>query len=212
MTEWVEQRIYIKFCIKLEHSSTETNQMIQKATAIQLVIGRFITTMHHSRIISCAEFLAKHQTTQVAQPRFCTLWLLAFPKTKITFEREEISDHRWDSGKYNGVADGDWENCVKSQHAYFEGDWGVIVLCTIFCIWYFFQHYLFHITWLDTSGQTACMAFWAKDEVRRLGFRREEGHSKDSKTSRCSVIRSLLCPIDRSWKVSSGDTAYGQDP
>ena len=31
MTEQVEQQICIKFCIKLEHSSTETIQMIQKA-------------------------------------------------------------------------------------------------------------------------------------------------------------------------------------
>ena len=31
MTEQVEQLICIKFCIKLEHSSTETIQMIQKA-------------------------------------------------------------------------------------------------------------------------------------------------------------------------------------
>ena len=31
MTEGVEQQICIKFCIKLEHSSTETIQMIQKA-------------------------------------------------------------------------------------------------------------------------------------------------------------------------------------
>ena len=38
------------------------------------------------------------------QPRFGALWLLAFPKTKITFEREEISDHWWDSGKYNRAA------------------------------------------------------------------------------------------------------------
>ena len=27
------------------------------------------------------------------QPRFGAPWLLAFPKTKIAFEREEISDH-----------------------------------------------------------------------------------------------------------------------
>ena len=30
MTEWVEQRICNKFCVKLEHSSTETIWMIQK--------------------------------------------------------------------------------------------------------------------------------------------------------------------------------------
>ena len=34
MTEQVEQQICIKFCIKLEHSSTETIQMIEKATAM----------------------------------------------------------------------------------------------------------------------------------------------------------------------------------
>ena len=42
------------------------------------------------------KFLAKHQITQVTehslQPRFGTLQLLAFPKTKISFEREDISD------------------------------------------------------------------------------------------------------------------------
>ena len=57
------------------------------------------------------------------QPRCSALWLLAFPKTKITFEREEISERWWDSGKYDGAADGDGENCVSSQSAYFEGDW-----------------------------------------------------------------------------------------
>ena len=33
MTEWAQQQIHIKFCIKLEHSSAETIQMIQKAAA-----------------------------------------------------------------------------------------------------------------------------------------------------------------------------------
>ena len=54
---------------------------------------------HALRLVQ--SFLVKHQITQVTQPRysaiqprFGTLRLLAFPKTKITFEREEISDHR----------------------------------------------------------------------------------------------------------------------
>ena len=68
------------------------------------------------------------------KPRFGALRLLAFPKTKIIFEREEISDHQWDSGKYDRVADGNWENCVRSQGAYFEGDWGVTVPCTRFLV------------------------------------------------------------------------------
>ena len=84
------------------------------------------------------------------QPRFGILWLLAFPQTKITFEREEISDHQWDSGKHNKAADGNWENCVRSQGDYFEGNWGVIVLCTIFLVSSSINISIFHITWLDT--------------------------------------------------------------
>ena len=34
MAEQVEQGIYIKFCVKLEHSSAETIQVIQKAAAM----------------------------------------------------------------------------------------------------------------------------------------------------------------------------------
>ena len=69
------------------------------------------------------------------QPRFgTTLQLLPFSKTKITFEREEISDCQWDSGKYDGAVDGNWKNCVRSQGAYFEGYWCVIVLCTVFLV------------------------------------------------------------------------------
>ena len=78
-------------------------------------------------------FLASNHpgVSALLQPRFGTLWLLGFPKIKITFEGEEISDHRWDSAKLNGATDGNWENCVRSQGAYSEGDWGVIVLCTM---------------------------------------------------------------------------------
>ena len=84
------------------------------------------------------------------QPIFGTLQLLAFPKTQITFEMVEISDHCWrDSGEYNRAADDDWENCVRSQGAYFERDWGVIVLCTMFlvpCIFFnkclYFSYYM----------------------------------------------------------------------
>ena len=139
MTEQVEQRICIKFCIKLEHSPIETIQMIQKATVMGnwwlAALSRQYTC---SCITSCAVFFGEtlnHSGDSVLlQPRFGALWLLAFPKTKVTFEREEISDHQWDSGKYDGAADGDWENCVRSQGAYFEGDWGILVLCTMFLV------------------------------------------------------------------------------
>ena len=104
----------------------------------QLVIGSFITTtqplLYH---VLCRVFgeISNHlEDSAPLQPRFGTLRLLAFPRTYTAFEKEEISDHQWGSGKYNGALDGDWENCVRSQGAYFERDWGVIVLCTVFLV------------------------------------------------------------------------------
>ena len=88
--------------------------------------------------------------TQCPQnPRFGALQLLAFPKTKITFEREKVADHWWDqenmTGQLMAIPTKDfaecfeqwkrhWESCVRSQGAYFEGDWGVIFLGTMFLV------------------------------------------------------------------------------
>ena len=112
----------------------------------------------HSCITSRAEFsgeTSNHQGDSAPlQPRFGALQLLAFPKTKITFEREEISGHQWDSGKYNRAADGDWENYVRSQGAYFEGDWGVIVLCTMFLVSPSINISICHSACWILSGQT----------------------------------------------------------
>ena len=127
--------------------------MIQKAAAMGTWWLAVSSQRAHSRITSRAEFFGKTSNhpddSAPLQPRSGALWLLVFPKTKITFEREEISDHWWNSGKYDGAADGDWENCVRSQGTYFEGDWGVIVLCTMFfvsCIFFnkclYFSYYV----------------------------------------------------------------------
>ena len=139
MTKQVEQWICIKFCVTIEHSSAETTQMIQKTVAMgNWSLAASLWQYAHSCITSYAEFSGEtsNQPSDSAslQPRFGTVWLFAFPKTKITFERKEISDHQWSSGKKDGAADGDWENCVRSQGAYFEGDWSIIVLCTMFLV------------------------------------------------------------------------------
>ena len=63
LTEQEEQWICIQFCIKLEHSSTETIWMIQKAAAMGNWWLATRPLMHH---ISCS-FLVKHQVTQVTQ-------------------------------------------------------------------------------------------------------------------------------------------------
>ena len=159
MTEWVEQWICIKFCVKLEHSSMETILMIWKASAM----GNWwlaASSGHCSCITSCTEFFGKTShhpgDSGPLQPRFGTLQLLDFSKTKIMFEREEISDHWWDSGKYDGAADGDWENCVRSQGAYLKGTEGSLstVQCFLYLVSSSINISIFNITWL---GQNLCV-------------------------------------------------------
>ena len=97
-TEDTQHQIYIRFCIRLEHSSADTVQMIQKAAAM---CNQGLATSSRqrtgSRIMSCAEFFGEtsnHASDSAPlHVRFGALQLLAFLKTKITFEREEISDH-----------------------------------------------------------------------------------------------------------------------
>ena len=111
--DWArEKQICIKLSVELEHYSTETIWMIQKATAMgNWWLAASSQSQHHTgSCISCrilGETSNHPGYSDPLQPRFGTLWLLASPKIKITFEREEISEHWWDSGKYNGVADGD---------------------------------------------------------------------------------------------------------
>ena len=76
-----------------------------------LIIGSIITTtrplMHHLSCRVCWWNNRSPSWLSPLQPGFGTLWLLAFPKKKVTFKREEISDCQWNSGKYDGAADGD---------------------------------------------------------------------------------------------------------
>ena len=152
--DWVEQQIHMKFCIKFEHSSMETIRMIQKPTAMgNWWLAASSQQCAHSCIMCYEGFFSKTSNypgdPAPLQPRFGTLWLLVFLQIKITFEREEISHCQWDWGKYDRATDGDWENCVRSQGAYFEGDWGITVLCTMFlvsCIFFnkclYFSYYM----------------------------------------------------------------------
>ena len=137
--DWaVEQWICIKYCVKLEYLHGNYLEDSEGHSYGQLLIGSFITTMcllMHP--ISCRAFCKttnRPGDSTPLHPWFGTLRLLAFPKTKITFERKETSDLWWDSGEYDGAADGNWETCVRSLGAHFEEDWEVIVLCTMFLI------------------------------------------------------------------------------
>ena len=147
MTEQGEQRICIKFCINYLDDS-------EGRSYGRLVIGSFnITTCLLMCHVSCRVFWQNIKSPRwlgPLQPRFGTLQFLAFSKAKITFEREEISHHQWDSGKYDQTADGDWENCVRSHGAYFER--GLRCHCPMYSVLASssINVSIFHITWLDT--------------------------------------------------------------
>ena len=101
----------------------------------QLVIGIFIMTtcplMHHISWRIFGETSNHPSDSTSLQAKFGALRLLSFPKTKITFEREEISDCRWDSGLWQGS----WwwlEELWEVPRCHFEEDWGVIVLLQYF--------------------------------------------------------------------------------
>ena len=122
----------------------------------QLVTGSFITTthplMHH---VACRVFdeTSNHPGDLAPlQLRFGALSLLAFPKTKITFEKEEVSDHWWDSRKYDWADDGDWEKLPRCQ--LWRGMKSHCPLYNVSCILCLVSSLIsvsiFHITWLDT--------------------------------------------------------------
>ena len=103
ITEWVERWICINFVWSLNLPLWKLFWWFRR---LQLwVTGDW--QLHHNNVPTHASHLVKFfgETSNPPgdsaslQPRFGTLWLLAFPKTKITFERKEISGHQWDSGK-----------------------------------------------------------------------------------------------------------------
>ena len=133
MTEWVQQWICIKFCIKLEHSSEETIQMIQKdlrdnamrAAPIKLWHEcfkdgqQFVESDPHWKAFNkentwecwtCTNCNQQRSATDSESTRSCShfgdskiYWL--FPKLKSPLEGRDFNC-QWDLGKYDGAADG----------------------------------------------------------------------------------------------------------
>ena len=137
--DWVEQQIWNKFCVKLEYFSMKTIWMIQKATAMsKWWLAASSWQCAYSCIISHAEFIGETSNypgdSAPLQTRFGTLWLLAFSKLKSPLKGKRYQTIDEIQTKYDGTADGDWQSCVKSQGAYFEGDPGILVLYTVFLV------------------------------------------------------------------------------
>ena len=121
----------------------------------QLVIGVIGTMCPLTHHILCSFFCETSYhpgDSATLQPRFGAMWLLAFPKTKITFEREEISDHQWDSGKYSRTTDGDGRTVWGPKVPTLKGTEALLsyVQCFLYLVSSSINVSIFHITWLDT--------------------------------------------------------------
>ena len=133
--------------------------MIQKATAVGSWWWAASSWQHTCLCItSCAEFFGKtsnHPGDSLLPLNYspyllpCDFWLFSKLKSPLKGKRFQTTNEIQE--KNDGAADGDWENRVRSQGAYFEWDWGVTVLCTVFLVSCIFNNSLyFHSTWLDT--------------------------------------------------------------
>ena len=124
------------------------------------------TPTHASCLVQ--SFLAKHQITQLTQPPYspdlvpCDFWLFLKLKLSLKGKRfqtvSEIQKTMMQQLMTIPTKDfaesfEQWkrhrENCVRSQGAYFEGDRGIIILCTMFlvsCIFFnkclYFSYYM----------------------------------------------------------------------
>ena len=126
----------------------------------QLMIGSFITTMHQlMHHIPWRVFWQNMRSPRWLSLLSAQIWCpvtSGFSQNWNHLWKEKISDHKWDPGKHDRAADGNWENCVRPQDAYFEGDCGIIVLYMMFLVSCIFNNCLFFILhgWI-LSGQTS---------------------------------------------------------
>ena len=141
-----------------------------------LAIGRFIMItrplMHH---VSCRVFWQNIKSPRWLRPTTAQIWrpeTSGFPPNSNHLWKGRDFDCRWDAGKNDRAANGDWENS-EVPSAYFEEDWGIIVLCTMFLVSSSMNGSTFHITWLGTfwTDLVICVKMnWAISKLRDLEF------------------------------------------
>ena len=110
--------------------------------------------------MSCRIFWQNIKSPRWLSPPIAMIWhpvTSGFPQTKITFKREEISEYTWESGKYHGATDGDWENCVSPKVHKLKGTEGSLsyAQCFLYLVSSSLNVSIFNTTWLNTSGQTS---------------------------------------------------------
>ena len=152
MTEQIEQQIRIKFCVKLEHSSTETIWMTRKATAMgSWWLAASSWQCAHSCITSCAEYFGETSNhpgdSAPLQPKF---WLFSKLKSPLKGKRfqtiKEIQENT--TGQLMGTGRPVWGPKVPTLTG------TEMSLSYVQCFLYFISSKItvsiFHITWLNT--------------------------------------------------------------
>ena len=148
MTEQVKQWLWIKFYIKLEYSSMETIWMIQNAMA--MVIGSFIPTTHPFM----DHISSKIYWLNVKSPRWLRtpaahIWHPVTSGFSPNLNLWKRRDFRLLMRFRKIWLGGWWQLGELCKISYFEGVWGLIVLCTMFlvsCIFFkkclYFAYYM----------------------------------------------------------------------
>ena len=125
----------------------------------ELVPGSFITQSALTCIMSCAECFGKTPNhpgdSSPLQARMASYNFWLFPKLKLLSKRRDFRPSmrfrkiHWGQLMMTG-------RTVRSQGAYFEGDWGIIVLCTMFlvsCVFFnrclYFSYHMLDTFWTD---------------------------------------------------------------
>ena len=156
--DWVnEQRICIRFCVRLEHSSAEIIGMIQKATAMgNWWLAASSQQCTPSCITSPAEFFERNQITQVTQPPYSPdlvpydFWLLPELKSPLKGKRlqttNEIEENRMGQLMATGrTVWGPKVPTLKGTEASLS-----YVQCFLCLVSSSINVSVFHSTWLDT--------------------------------------------------------------
>ena len=152
MTEHVGQWICIRFCVKPEHSSMETIQMIQKDAAVGTWWWAASSQQRaHSCITSRAEFFGETSNhpddSAPLQSRFGTLDFWLFPKLKspLKEKRFQTVDEIQENTKW-----GSWwqlgELCEVPRYLLWRGLRHHCPLYNVSCIFFnkclYFSHYI----------------------------------------------------------------------
>ena len=153
MTEWVEQRICIKFCIKLEHSFKETIQMIQKAAAVG---NCWLAASPQQCVCSCRVFWWNIKSPRWLSPHYSPdlvpwdFWLFPKLKSPLKGKRFQTINEIQENTMRQLMANG--RICEIPRCLTLKGTEASLsyIQCFLYLVSSSINVSIFHITWLHT--------------------------------------------------------------